>query len=88
VQSNVGTYALRYDDKANRSPPIFSTPEHQYRSINRILALSAKLHLPRMTEALKVLNGEAGVDLDVLARDTRVLGQGNEHIRAVLEIRL
>jgi hypothetical protein len=41
-----------------------------------------------MTETSKVLDGKTRVDLDVLARNTRVLGQRNEHIRAVLEISL
>jgi len=35
---------------------------------------------------LKVLYGETRVDLDVLARDTRILSQRHEHVRAVLEI--
>ena len=35
-----------------------------------------------------MLNGETGIDLDVLTRNTRVLSQRNEHIRAVLEIGL
>jgi hypothetical protein len=41
-----------------------------------------------MTETSKVLDGKTRVDLDVLARNTRVFGQRNKHIRAVLEISL
>jgi hypothetical protein len=36
----------------------------------------------------KVLNGKTGIDLNVLARDARVLSQRNEHIRAILEVSL
>lgn len=35
-----------------------------------------------------MLDGKPRVDLNVLARDTRVLRQRNEHIRAVLKIGL
>jgi hypothetical protein len=44
-------YTLLYNDKANRSPPIFLISGLQYR-VNRRLALGPNLHLPRMTEAL------------------------------------
>jgi hypothetical protein len=52
------------------------------------LALNPRSIFLHMTETSKVLDGKTRVDLDVLARHTRVLGQRNKHIRAVLEISL
>jgi hypothetical protein len=52
-------------------------------------ALEPEIYLfPHAGKPSKVLNSKARVDLDVLARDARVLGQRNKHIRAVLEVRL